>query len=352
MSMENNHMSEQNSTDNDKPNQHLCHDKHNHVHDNDDNEAVESINSSKIAVILLGYGSANSLDDIPAYLSDIRGGRHTPQELIDEITERYKLIGGKSPLTEITLTVGKKLEQQLGYPVYVGMRHWHPYVTDVVADKVEPAGVERLIAICMTPHYSRLSVGAYKAKLEEALSAINRDIPVSFIESWHTQADFITGLKNNLMVTLERFSPAERENLTVVFTAHSLPAFILENADPYDSQLRETARLVADAAGIEDESRWTFCYQSAAQTGVPWLGPQIEDLIPKLAQAGVKNVILAPVGFIADHVEVLYDLDIEARGIAEKLGLRVERTPMLNDSSALINALVNLVKGVECWNTN
>jgi ferrochelatase len=294
------------------------------------------------AVILLAYGGPDSLDDIPAYLLDIRGGRHTPQHLIDEITERYRLIGGRSPLLSITRSLATKLERIIRLPVYVGMRHWHPYIGDVVAQMMDD-GVRRIITICMAPHYSSMSIGAYRSRLDEAVVAAGREVAVDFVESWHTQPVYLAGVAANVRETMTRFALEQQERVMVIFTAHSLPVAILERGDPYDSQLRETSRLLAEHLRLP-EDRWTFCYQSAAQTGVPWLGPQIEDLVVDLAAEGKKNLLIAPIGFIANHVEVLYDIDIGVREIARSSGVRVERTPMLNDGPALVGALTSLVK--------
>jgi ferrochelatase len=293
------------------------------------------------AVLLLAYGGPDSLDDIPAYLLDIRGGRHTPQHLIDEITNRYRLIGGRSPLLSITRSVGTKLGRIVNLPVYVGMRHWHPFIKDVVAQMTQD-GVRHIIAICMAPHFSRMSIGAYRTRLDEALAAIGAPISIDFVESWHTHPLYLAGVAANVRETLARFSTHSQDQVKVIFTAHSLPSFILEEGDPYDAQLRETACLLATQLNLT-EDRWAFCYQSAAQTGVPWLGPQIEDFVVDFAAAGEQNLLVAPIGFIADHVEILYDIDIGVNEIARSCQVRLERTPMLNDSAALVGVLTALV---------
>jgi len=294
------------------------------------------------AVLLLAYGGPNSLDDIPAYLQDIRGGRPTPQPLLDEITRRYQLIGGRSPLLEITRSVAARLKVAVGLPVYVGMRHWDPYIRQTVAEMTAD-GVQHAIVICMAPHYSTLSIGAYRARLDEALAAAGNGFSVTFVESWHTQPDYLEGIAANVRETLLRFAPADRERVMTIFTAHSLPESILERGDPYPVQLQNTAVLVAERLGLATD-RWMFSFQSAALTGTPWLGPQIEALVPELAGAGELNLLIAPVGFIADHVEVLYDLDIGVQAIARNAGVRVERPPMLNDSPPLVAALADLVQ--------
>lgn len=296
----------------------------------------------KTAVLLLAYGGPNSLADIPAYLLDIRGGRETPQALIDEITHRYEAIGGASPLLRITQSAAKKLQDHIGLPVYVGMRHWAPWIRDAVA-QMAADGVQQAVVICMAPHYSSLSIGAYRRRLDEALAQVERPFTVHFVESWHTQPEYIGAVADNVRSALERFAPAERSSVFVVFTAHSLPASILARGEPYDRQLRETASLLAQRLNLPAD-RWDFSYQSAANTGVPWLGPQIEEFIVDLAQRGEKNVIVAPIGFVADHVEVLYDIDIGVREIAHRHGVRIERPPMLNDSPAMVKILAALVE--------
>lgn len=300
---------------------------------------------TKTAVILLAYGGPDSLDDIPAYLFDIRGGRPTPQLLIDEITERYRLIGGRSPLLDITHSAAVKLERKLNRPVYVGMRHWAPFIADVVAQMADD-GIEHVTAICMAPHYSELSIGKYREKLDQAISDTSAKtglaMTTSFVDSWFAQPDYLQAIADNVDDTLLRWPKAKRDQVMIVFTAHSLPEFILERGDPYDAQLKETATLLAELLQLSNK-QWTFSYQSAAKTGVPWLGPQIEDYVVELAAEGHKDLLIAPIGFIADHVEVLYDIDIGVQQIAQSCGVRLERTPMLNDSDPLIKALASLV---------
>lgn len=290
------------------------------------------------AILLLAYGGPDSLADIPAYLADIRGGRPIPPQLLAEITHRYQLIGGCSPLLEITRRTADKLEAIVGVPVYVGMRHWRPTIMETVAQMAED-GVQHCVAICMAPHYSRLSIGAYRSRLDEALAAAGKGMTTDFVESWHIVPAYLDGIAANVRETLHRF--ADPAAAKIIFTAHSLPASILAEGDPYDSQLDETAHLISARLGLR-ANRWTRCYQSAAQTGVPWLGPQIEALLPELAAAGERQLLIAPVGFIADHVEILYDLDIGLQEIAARCGTEMERTPMLNDTPALIAALAEV----------
>jgi protoporphyrin/coproporphyrin ferrochelatase len=203
-----------------------------------------------------------------------------------------------------------------------------------------------MVVVCMAPHYSSLSIGAYRKKVDEALAALppGQQIGVTFVESWHTQPEYLDAVAANVRATLQRFSPEERDGVLVVFSAHSLPEFIVQRGEPYDRQLRETAGLLAARLQLPD-GRWMFSYQSAAKTGVPWLGPQIEDLVAELSQKGERNLLIAPIGFIADHVEVLYDIDIGVQEIAKRAGVRVERPPMLNDSPAMVATLAAIVQG-------
>ncbi|UCG23094.1 MAG: ferrochelatase [Chloroflexota bacterium] len=298
------------------------------------------------AVILLAYGGPDSLDDIPEYLLDIRGGRPTSQELIDDITDRYRQIGGRSPLLDITNAVADKVAAVIDRPVYVGMRHWSPYIADVIG-QMAADGIDHIVAICMAPHCSTLSIGKYREKVQEALDQVQadtgRNIGLSFVDSWHTQPAYLGGVAGKVRQTLAHWPASESKRVKVIFTAHSLPSFILERGDPYDDQLRETAGLLAEMLGLAAD-RWTFSYQSAAQTGMPWLGPQIEDLVPELAANGERDLLIAPIGFISDHVEILYDIDIGVQAIASAHGVRVERAPMLNACRPLIVALSALAR--------
>ncbi len=285
------------------------------------------------AVLLLAYGAPESLDDLPAYLADIRGGRPTPPQLIAEVTRRYRLIGSKSPLLAITRRVAVRLQERLLLPVYVGMRHWHPYIADTVREMIRD-GVTRATVICLAPHYSALSIGAYRAKLDAALR--DSELQIDFVEAWHTQPQYINGIAQNIRATLAQFE----SDAKIIFTAHTLP---VAARVPYEMQLRETAQLVARNLGWRD-NRWMLAYQSQPRAGGEWLGPQIETLVPQLARAGERNLVVAPIGFVADHVEVLYDIDIALQEIARANNVRLARTPMLNDSDAIVQTLAELVK--------
>ena len=302
-----------------------------------------------IGILLMAYGGPDSLDDIEPYLLDIRGGRPTSPELVEEIRERYALIGGRSPLLELTRQQAQALEAQLNCPgearyrVYVGMRHWQPRIKETVADMVED-GIEQAVTLVMAPHYSRMSTGAYFARLDEALDDLGANIVFTRIESWHDHPGLIAALEEKTIEALARYERDGTDALPkVIFSAHSLPTRILDWGDPYDAQLNETAGRVAERLDLPPD-RWLFCYQSAGRSPEPWLGPQIEDVIVELAQAGEKRLLMAPIGFVCDHVEVLYDIDIEGRGLAEAHGARLERSESLNASPTFIAALADMVK--------
>ncbi len=300
---------------------------------------------SPIGVLLMAYGGPDSLDEIEPYLLDIRGGRPTPPELVEEIRERYALIGGRSPLLEITRQQAEALAVHLNtagdarFHTYVGMRHWQPRIKEAVAQMTDD-GIEQGVALVMAPHYSRMSVGAYFERLDEATRDLDSKIAFVRIESWHNHDGLITALAEKAADALACFAGDGLPKM--VFTAHSLPTRILEWGDPYDVQLRETATLLAERLGLPAD-RWLFCYQSAGRSPEPWLGPQIEQVIAELAQAGEKRLLVLPIGFVCDHVEVLYDIDIESRQLAETYGARLERSESLNASPSFIAALADVV---------
>jgi ferrochelatase len=280
-----------------------------------------------VAVILMAYGSPATAEDVPAYLTDIREGRAVSQEAIDELTERYRRIGGRSPLDEITEAQRAALESELRVPVFVGMKHWRPRIAEAV-EAALAEGVDMLIGLVLAPHYSRLSIAGYAERLEQALQGRGELV---FIEGWHNHGPFLD-------VLAERVRGFDGH---VVFTAHSLPERILQDGDPYRDQLLETSSLVAERVGLAE---WSFAFQSASATGEPWLGPDILEELDSLAANGVQRVLVCPVGFVSDHLEILWDLDIEAREKAAGLGLELERIESLNDDPAFIRALAGLVR--------
>jgi ferrochelatase len=281
----------------------------------------------KPAVVLMAYGSPSSEQDIRPYLEDIRGGRPVSDEAVAELTERYRRIGGRSPLDESTEAQRAALERELGLPVFVGMKHWHPRIADAV-DRALESGADTIAGIVLAPHYSALSIAGYRERLEDALGD---RAELRFVESWHTHGPYLDVLADRV----------RGEEGHVAFTAHSLPARILDEDDPYQDQLLETARLVADRAGLD---QWSFAYQSASPTGEPWLGPDLLEELDRLAAAGVHRVLVCPIGFVSDHLEILWDIDVEGRKRAAELGLDLDRIESLNDDPAFVRGLAELVR--------
>jgi ferrochelatase len=280
------------------------------------------------AVVLMAYGSPSSPDDIRPYLEDIRAGRAVSDEAVAELTERYRRIGGHSPLDEVTEAQRAALEAEAGVPVFVGMKHWRPRIARAVEQALEVPGTDTIIGIVLAPHYSKLSIDGYRERLQEGLGD---RAELRFVENWHTHEPYIAVLADRVRGT----------DAHVVFTAHSLPARIVEEGDPYRDQLLETSQLVADRAGLES---WSFAFQSSSPTGEPWLGPDILDELDSLHARGVERVLACPIGFVSDHLEILWDLDVEARERAAELGLDFDRIRSLNDDPAFVRGLAELVR--------
>lgn len=302
--------------------------------------------SSKTAVLLMAYGAAARPEDVPAYLEDIRGGRPPSPELVAEIQERYRLMGGRSPLLDITRAQAKALEVKLceadpseEYKVYVGMRHSAPTIADAVRE-MKADGQSWVVALALTPYYSKLSVGAYMARYHEAIVDAEARFTTLEVESWSCHPLYVQAWAEKVLAALSRFTAKERAGVRVLFTAHSLPARILNDGDPYPTELQRTTAAVARAAGLE---AWDFAYQSAGRTPEPWLGPEAAQVIDRLAERKHSGVLLVPIGFISDHMETLYDDDILYKQRAEALGLRFERAESLNDDPRLIGALADVV---------
>jgi ferrochelatase len=280
-------------------------------------------------------------------LLDVRGGRPTSPEFVEEIRERYQKIGGRSPILELTQAQARALESELNrtnngirYHTWVGMRHWHPYIQETMAE-IASTNPDRLVGLVMAPHYSRMSVGAYARKLNDALRETGAQFPVIQVESWHLHPLFIEALADHVTETLARWPEARRRNVYVLYTAHSLPERILADGDPYPVQLFATARAVAEQLGLP---LWSFAFQSAGSTNDKWLGPAVEDVLPKLAAENRRDVLIAPIGFVCDHVEILYDVDIEFQDLAHKLGIRLRRIESMNDDPTFIRALADVVR--------
>ncbi len=284
----------------------------------------------KAAVVLMAYGSPERLADVPAYYSDIRGGRAIPPELMADLVERYRRLGIEdgSPLNAITEETRAALARELrDVPVFTGMKHWTPRIAEA-ANAALGVGAETVVGLVLAPHYSSMSIAGYREQLERGLGG---RAELVFIESWHDEPGFVDLLAERVRGT----------DAHVVFTAHSLPARILESGDPYKDQLLETARLVAERAALET---WSFSFQSESQTGEPWLGPDILDHLRELQGRGVRDVLVCPVGFVADHLEIRWDLDHEAAELAEELGLGFRRIEMPNADPAFVQVLAGLVR--------
>jgi ferrochelatase len=281
------------------------------------------------AVVLMAYGSPERLADVPAYYADIRGGRPIAPAHLDDLVERYRRLGieDSSPLNAITERTRAALERELGLPVLTGMKHWTPHIADA-AEAALATGAGTIVGLVLAPHFSALSIQGYRDQLERALGG---RAELRFVESWHDEPGFIELLAAKIRGT----------DAHVVFTAHSLPARILDLGDPYKEQLLETSRLVADAAGTES---WSFSFQSESPTGEPWLGPDILDHLRALHEQGVESVLLCPVGFVSDHLEIRWDLDVEAVEFAHELALPLARIEMPNDEPAFVRMLAGIVR--------
>jgi ferrochelatase len=305
-------------------------------------------------VLLMAYGSPNRLEDVEAYFTDIRGGRRPSREAVEELASRYRRVGLPTPLLGVSMELGRELERLLNldppedqiYTVHLGMKHWTPHIASAVEEIVE-SGADRMIAIVLAPHYSKISIEGYRQKVEAALAIPPRTAtpngsaaPVSldFVESWYELDGYLDAVADNVQMVRAEF--AHPEDVVAVFTAHSLPARILKEGDPYQDQLLRTSELVARRSGIE---QWRFSYQSQSHTGEPWLGPDLVDTIEELAAQGHRAILVASVGFIADHLEIFYDIDIEAKEKADALGIELRRTPMLNADPRLAKTLHALV---------
>jgi ferrochelatase len=281
------------------------------------------------AVVLMAYGSPERLDDVPAYYADIRGGRPIAPEHLEDLVARYRRLGieDTNPLNAITEQTRAALERELGLPVFTGMKHWTPRIAEAV-DKAIDSGADTVAGLVLAPHYSRLSIAGYREQLEGAL---DDRAGLVFVDSWHDDPGFVSFLADRVRGT----------GAHIVFTAHSLPARILDEGDPYRDQLLETARLVAEEAGVTE---WTFSFQSASPTGEPWLGPDILDHLTELHGRGIDDVLICPVGFVSDHLEIRWDLDTEARELADELGMRVDRIEMPNSAPSFVAALAEIVR--------
>jgi ferrochelatase len=290
----------------------------------------------------MAYGTPDSLEAVEPYYTHIRGGRPPAPHLLEELRERYRLVGGSTPLLEITEATRAALQDQLAlygtYRVFLGMKHWHPYIEEGVKAMNE-AGIRRAVGLVLAPHYSRMSIAGYYDYIRKAQEALGTSIEILPIESWHLHPPYLQAVADRVQAQLTTF-PSD-EAVTVIFTAHSLPERILADGDPYADQLRETSEALASMLQLR---HWTFSFQSAGRTPDPWLGPDIVDTVHRLADEGVKAILVAPIGFVSDHLEILYDIDYEAQAAARERGIRLKRTESLNASPDFVAGLADLVR--------
>lgn len=305
--------------------------------------------NERIGVMLMTYGSPATLDDIPVYLRHVYGGREASEEVIKEFRRRYDLIGG-SPLVRITREQAAALEEELNaqhpagptFHVVAGMRFAPPFIADVTAEAA--AGAKQLLGIIMSPQYSPIIMSGYVRTLEDAVKDLHRDdLELKIARDWHLQPYFLQAVAERVQQALNRFPPELRDRVPVLLTAHSMPKRVVEKEPNYINHLKETAAAVAELVGLPPE-RWMFCYQSAGHTPEEWLKPDFADMMPELKAAGHSHVLIAPVQFLADHLEILYDIEIGAREQAETHGIQFARTESLNTSPLFIKALAAVVE--------
>jgi ferrochelatase len=290
----------------------------------------------KTAILLLAHGSPESPADVPEFMRYVTGGRPIPEAVVEEVRYRHQQIGS-SPLTKITMAQGAGLERELGLRVYVGMRNWKPFIADTVRQMMGD-GVEQVLAICLAPQNSSTSVGLYRKAL---MTEMKPEITVRFVDSWHDHPLLVKAFAEKLEPAWRHACQEAGAQVPVVFTAHSVPTRTIQAGDPYEQQAKHTAQLVAQNIALPKELEH-FAFQSQGMSGGPWLGPTVESAMLELKKQGQKGVVVAPIGFVCDHVEVLYDVDISFRDFAAEQGLLFWRTESLNTSSTFIAALAEL----------
>ena len=297
-------------------------------------------------VLLMAYGSPDSVEQVAPYFTHIRGGRAPSLEAIENLESRYRSVGGRTPLLAITQAVRVALEEELARDngaetrVFIGMKHWHPFIAETIGEMAS-AGISSATAIALAPHYSRMSIGGYRRAVEEALAAIGHPFFVTFVSSWHREPDFIAMMADLVRNALVALGGEENGRVMTVFTAHSLPERIREWNDPYERELAESAEAVARRAGLGE---WRVAWQSAGSTGEAWIGPDILECLSALQREGIRRVLQVPIGFVAEHLEILFDIDIEAQREATRLGLTLARTAMPNASPPFIRTLAAVVR--------
>ncbi len=315
----------------------------------------------------MAYGTPRSIDEIEPYYTDIRGGRKPFPENLHELIERYKRVGGQAvspirtdsapegptegkkaasltPLLDITREQARALQAQLGdeYCVHIGMKHWHPYIAQAVEEIVRD-GHRRVIALALAPHYSHFSTDGYIQRVRDAIERTGSPLDVTYVESWNDHPLFLRAVAEKMLAAREAFGVNGWDGIHVIFSAHSLPERILQGNDPYPRELEETCKGVVALTGLKREA-WRFAYQSAGRTGEKWLGPDILDALDRVAGEGHRHVLIAPIGFVADHLEVLYDIDVECAERARALGLEMRRIESPNVNPTFIAALAAIVR--------
>ncbi|HJR44270.1 MAG TPA: ferrochelatase [Actinomycetota bacterium] len=293
------------------------------------------------AVLVMAYGTPADLDDVERYYTDIRHGRPPTPELLERLTARYQAIGGRSPLLDVTEAQVKGLEERLRGPrAYLGLKHSAPFITDALG-QIASDGVDELVGLVLAPHYSTMSIGDYERRTRSAATEIGWAGTLRMVKSWHVEPGYIEFLAEEVKRSLASLPPDVADDVLVVFSAHSLPSRILQEGDPYPHQLTETAEAVAERAGI---ARWRTGWQSAGRTADPWLGPDVLEIVETEAAAGTRALVVCPCGFVADHLEVLYDLDIEAAAAAAARGISLTRTRSPNDDPVFLDALAAVAR--------
>jgi ferrochelatase len=294
-----------------------------------------------IGLLVMAYGGPDNLDEVEPYLMDVRGYRATAPEIVHEVRERYREIGGRSPILQKTQAQADAIESALNeqaqdFKAFVGMRHWHPFIKETLAE-MRAQGIDRTVGLVMAPHYSRMSIEAYFKKIEEADSGMQ----VARINDWHLLPEYLDALANRVRAAVQKFPESVQAKVPVIFTAHSLPERILEWNDPYPSQLYATMQAVVKRLETRPHE---FAFQSAAISTEPWLGPDASEVMEHYAAQGKRHILICPIGFVCEHVEILYDIDIVYQKLAKELGVQLERIEMLNDSPEMIRGLAGLVR--------
>jgi ferrochelatase len=294
-----------------------------------------------IGLLVMAYGGPANLDEVEPYLMDVRGYRVTAAEIVHEVRERYREIGGRSPILQRTRAQADAIESVLNeqgqsFKAFVGMKHWHPFIKDTLTE-MRGQGIDRTVGLVMAPQYSRMSIEAYFKKIEEAHSGMQ----IAQIDDWHLLPEYLDALANRVRAALGQFPESFRADVPVIFTAHSLPERILEWDDPYPSQLYATMQSVMKRLGPRPHE---FAFQSAAISTEPWLGPDASEVMERYAAKGKRHILICPIGFVCEHVEILYDIDIVYQKLAKELGMQLERIEMLNDSPEMIRGLAGLVR--------